>query len=245
MNKESPNKNDQAQLIEDDAHEEKSSLPSRSELHNQKRQKSNWKIKYPVIKLLALFFVLLPIVIYSVYSYNGNQKHDKAQQASTESNGFETVDIADKNKKTSYVVREDDDKEGKEEKEDKESKAQQDAENVNNSDIQKIDSEEHPPSSNQTEENTQQDQTSSSSKEEEEQPKEEETKAPEPQEEEKTPEPQEEKKEMIYHTVQPNETLFRISMNYYQSQAGMDIIRKANGIQGNNIKVGQVLKIPK
>lgn len=46
-----------------------SSLPSRSEVHRKKKKKSKRKIKFPLIKLLVLFFILLPIVFYYVFSY--------------------------------------------------------------------------------------------------------------------------------------------------------------------------------
>jgi LysM repeat protein len=49
---------------------------------------------------------------------------------------------------------------------------------------------------------------------------------------------------VIYHTVKPNETLFRVAMTYYKSKDGIPIIKKANNIQGNEIQAGQVLKIP-
>ena len=52
------------------------------------------------------------------------------------------------------------------------------------------------------------------------------------------------KSRIVYHTVQPKETLYHIAMEYYHSQAGMNIIRQANHIQGDNINAGQVLKIP-
>jgi LysM repeat protein len=53
------------------------------------------------------------------------------------------------------------------------------------------------------------------------------------------PEPQ-----VIYHTVKSGENLYRIALKYYHSKAGEDIIRKANNISGNEIYLGQVLKIP-
>lgn len=53
-----------------------------------------------------------------------------------------------------------------------------------------------------------------------------------------------EQKEVIYHTVQPNETLFRIAIKYYQSKSGVEKIKEANQLQTDNIYVGQVLKIP-
>ncbi|MCY9004773.1 LysM peptidoglycan-binding domain-containing protein, partial [Peribacillus frigoritolerans] len=49
---------------------------------------------------------------------------------------------------------------------------------------------------------------------------------------------------VVLHTVQGEETLFRISMNYYKSQEGIALIREWNGLNGNEISRGQVLKIP-
>jgi len=57
--------------------------------------------------------------------------------------------------------------------------------------------------------------------------------------------PAEEQGGFLYHQVQPGETLFRIAMNYYKSQDGIEKIRQANGLSGNEISVGQTLKIPK
>ncbi|MFD1707110.1 LysM peptidoglycan-binding domain-containing protein [Siminovitchia sediminis] len=49
---------------------------------------------------------------------------------------------------------------------------------------------------------------------------------------------------VVYHTVQPGENLFRIALKYYQTQDGVEKIRQANGLAGNEISVGQTLKIP-
>ncbi|WP_157888190.1 LysM peptidoglycan-binding domain-containing protein [Bacillus marinisedimentorum] len=49
---------------------------------------------------------------------------------------------------------------------------------------------------------------------------------------------------IVYHKVKPEETLFRISMNYYGSRDGEELIRKWNGLSGNDIDSGQELKIP-
>ncbi len=46
------------------------------------------------------------------------------------------------------------------------------------------------------------------------------------------------------HTVQPNETLYRISVNYYGSGSGVEKIKAANGLASNSISVGQTLVIP-
>ena len=45
------------------------SLPSRSQVHRKKKKKSKVKIKFPLIKLLFLFFILLPIGFLCVYAY--------------------------------------------------------------------------------------------------------------------------------------------------------------------------------
>jgi len=45
----------------------------------------------------------------------------------------------------------------------------------------------------------------------------------------------------IYHTVQPGDTLWRISQRY---QLKVDDIKKANNISGNTLKQGVKIKIP-
>ncbi|MDT9024703.1 LysM peptidoglycan-binding domain-containing protein [Rossellomorea yichunensis] len=49
---------------------------------------------------------------------------------------------------------------------------------------------------------------------------------------------------IVYHTVAPKETLFRIAMKYYNSQSGVERIKEWNNIQNNEIQTGQVLEIP-
>lgn len=46
------------------------------------------------------------------------------------------------------------------------------------------------------------------------------------------------------HIVAANETLYRISVNYYGSDVGVEKIKKANGLSSNEIRVGQKLIIP-
>ncbi|WP_040758182.1 LysM peptidoglycan-binding domain-containing protein [Sporosarcina newyorkensis] len=47
-----------------------------------------------------------------------------------------------------------------------------------------------------------------------------------------------------HHVVKPNETLYRISVNYYGSGAHVQKIQQANGLSSNNISVGQTLVLP-
>ncbi|MFD1928120.1 LysM peptidoglycan-binding domain-containing protein [Sporosarcina siberiensis] len=44
--------------------------------------------------------------------------------------------------------------------------------------------------------------------------------------------------------VAANETLYRISINYYKTDAGIEKIKKANGLSSNTINAGQKLIIP-
>jgi LysM repeat protein len=71
---------------------EEMTLPPRSEVH--KKKKTKWKMKHPLVRLLALFFVLLPISILSIYYL-----YDKrpVQTVTIDRSGsYETVDIEKK-----------------------------------------------------------------------------------------------------------------------------------------------------
>ncbi|MBT2575494.1 LysM peptidoglycan-binding domain-containing protein [Bacillus sp. ISL-51] len=50
--------------------------------------------------------------------------------------------------------------------------------------------------------------------------------------------------QVVKHTVQQKETLYRISMKYYKSRAGEEKIRSYNRLNGNEVYAGQVLSIP-
>jgi len=67
--------------------------------------------------------------------------------------------------------------------------------------------------------------------------------------EEEKEEPIKEKEDVVeekfvFHTVQKGETLFKISMEYFNGQQGIELIKQANGIVGNEINAGVTLKIP-
>ena len=46
------------------------------------------------------------------------------------------------------------------------------------------------------------------------------------------------------HTVQSNETLYRIAMKYYNDPSAVEKIKKANGMSSESIQVGQTLVLP-
>lgn len=76
---------DQAQYLRNMVHDnsisqmehvkEQPSLPPRSEVHKKKKAKIKWKIKHPIVRLLAIFFILLPIIILSIYYKNNGVNH--------------------------------------------------------------------------------------------------------------------------------------------------------------------------
>jgi len=195
MNKEDPYR-DQAeklrQKIERPTFEEgkpvkREELPPRSAVHRHgKSKKTKLKVKYPLIRLLALFFVLLPITVISIYSIIAKDKIDNVKETIIESTEeFETIEI-----------------------EEEENQIMED------------------------EEGTQ---------------------------EESLTEPQSRagaghktaaapltvyEKDIIYHKVKRGETITRISLKYYRSKAGIEIIKAANDLTSNEILAGQVLTIP-
>lgn len=95
MNKEEPYR-DQAerlrQKIEKVNHPsaENFSLPPRSEVHRNKKKRTKVKLKYPLIRLLVLLFILLPITIYSIYLYKGGKIFGTIK-TSISSKDYETV----------------------------------------------------------------------------------------------------------------------------------------------------------
>lgn len=214
MNKEEPyrdqaerlrkriSKKEESETIKDSSPE----LPPRSRVHYHKAKRTKVKLKYPMIRLLAVFFILLPIVSFSIYTINESKSNRSASVDRPLSGNIEAVDV--KNDEQSERGMEEE-RTGVEPDEDltrieeNEVGVEQESKKVEPA---KVD-------------NTLPDKESPNDK------------APV-------------KEEIIYHTVQTGETLFRISMKYYQSQSGIEIIREANGIKGNEIQLGQTLKIP-
>lgn len=226
MNKESPYR-DQAERLRkkvdrkweiEEAANTKEDLPPRSRLHREKRKKNKWKVKYPVIRLLALLFILLPIAIFTMYNYLQKNSSSNAEKASSQT-GYETVGFEENKGGKGTII------------EEREEDSQQETDQTETDKKEEKDGPAPAPESPVV--NKADDKGSANPA-------------------EKVKEEQKEKvsesnsgNEVIYHTVKSNETMFRIAMKYYNSQAGIDIIKKANGLTTNDIQAGQVLKIPK
>lgn len=160
-------------------HDDVLSLPSRREVHRRKKAKKRvkWKLKYPLIRLLALFFISLPVLILGIY-YANNDSKTVTVVTRSETGSYEQIDIAPAEKKTALPSSE---------------------------------------SSTQKKDRQKADGASGG------QPK---------------------KQKTITHTVQENETLYSIAMKYYQSDKGMEVIKKWNHLKSLQLHKGQVLQIP-
>ncbi|MDR6998582.1 LysM peptidoglycan-binding domain-containing protein [Neobacillus niacini] len=204
-------------------------LPPRGQLHRQKPKKTKMKLKYPVIRLLVLLFILLPVTCFSIISYYHGKKINGVHKVLENQSGYESIKL-----ETS--------KQGKETDTDisksKEQEIKKDSSNTTpaSDDNKTVPAVSQPQEKSEEAEkpvqNTTVDRQTSQNeieKNKNEQPK---TAA------------SAEKSRIIYHTVQPKETLFRIAMNYYHSKSGINIIRDANHLFNDQIYTGQVLKIP-
>lgn len=204
-------------------------LPSRAELHgkekNKKKEKKNskkeekkFKLSIPLILLVIMFLLPLSVIIY--LNKDNLPTVKSAGSSAGEVISFDDHELPDDSKKQEEDEIKDTPKNIEKKEENKD--AVKEEEN-------KEDREENPKENSTTKNNqqvTNKEDTTEKTK------------------EETKPTPQNENGETIYHTVQKGETLYRISMHYYKSQEGIERIQSANGLVGNDISVGQKLKIP-
>lgn len=201
-------------------------LPPRSRVHKQKQKqkKTKIKVKYPLLRILGLFFVLLPIVIFSVYTYNNTQKKAGTEPVTTDNKGYETVNI-NENEQEMESTSEAEEEPVLEDKQ-MDAKEETNSEETNSEETTNTDSLE---GGNTTSDQPIQDNTTAS-----------ESNVGTGQNATNVVK----EETVIYHTVQPKETLYRIAKKYYHSPEGIETIKKANSLKSNEIKVGQKLTIP-
>ena len=241
MNKEEPYR-DQAERLKRriekiNDRKERDLIPPREQVHRQRKTKTKLKLKYPVIRLLVLIFILLPIIIFSVISYLDGKKVNGTVKTTGDSVGYEEINLEKPKKeevknKTDRVEKQEDTEQEpgasilpKQQKNDLSTENQPENKNIseqNTGTNAAVSSENVSENSNKETTGT----TTSGI-----------TAAPKTIAAPKTT-------KIIYHTVQPKETLYRIAMKYYHSQKGINKIKQANHLQNNQIVTGQVLKIP-
>ncbi|RHW41219.1 LysM peptidoglycan-binding domain-containing protein [Neobacillus notoginsengisoli] len=209
-----------------------SALPPRERAHRHKKKKTAVKLKYPVIRLLVLFFILLPLTVFSIISYMSENRAKPTNVVG----GYDTVSLDDGEKQSVKTSGNGENDQGSIDEENPGVGPEQPERN-------KPGMEEVTPAP------PAKDSLSGSDGKDGEQP---EKPAVKPSSSNKAEAGQGSSDEQsnksgektIFHTVKPGETLFRIAMTYYKSQDGIEKIRAANGINGNEIQVGETLKVP-
>lgn len=212
-------------------------LPPRSELHRYKKMKTKWKFKYPLIRILVLFFILLPITIFSIYSYLDSKKVNNTEKGAVSTKGYEPIKFENSTKNQnentnnngSNVNNTAQPNESLDEAVTNSDNDSRVIEGENNSDqsvaTQSSVSNDGQPNGQDTEKNGNVQPSANTSPSD-------------------STNNQADTQKMVLHTVQPHETLYRIAMKYYHSKTGIDTIKAANHLKSNNIETGQVLKIP-
>ncbi len=241
----------------------KSSLPKRSKVHQNKKKKSKVKIKFPMIQLLALFFILLPIGFYSLYTYLQDRplpvtKSDQVVLKEEDKESIPTTataeDLKEKESAKAEAEKEKEEAEAKakaqqeaeekakaEQEAEEKAKAQQEAEEKAKAEQE---AEEKAKAQQEAEEKAKAQHEAEEKAKAQQEADEKAKKAAAEKKNVQAAKPDKEGYKVVLHTVQGEETLFRISMNYYKSQEGIALIREWNGLNGNEISKGQVLKIP-
>lgn len=207
---------DQAEKLRQSVKNSTEKLPPRSAIHKEKKKKTKIRIKYPVVRLLALFFVLIPILILSYTFHFKDELKTIVPKVSTEN--YDTIDFA--NPSEDEIVSE---------SEDSTEAVEKDSESVG----------EEPSPSESGEKEIAGDNDNDS---ENEQPA-----ANEPinsSEESKPKDSTKQEYRVITHKVTSEETLYSISIKYYKSRAGEEIIREWNNLEQTKIYEGQILEIP-
>jgi outer membrane biosynthesis protein TonB len=237
MNKEEPYREQAERLkrriekINDSIEATSDELPPREQLHREKKAKVKMKLKYPVIRILVLFFILLPVIIFSAISYLNGKNGPASEPASTDSVGYETINL-EKTKSEEHDKTEPEEQDLPE-VEQEAVEANEPEENA--TDSQPVNATEAVPEPQSTSNDIQPVSGAPADK----------NSQPETQPTNKTTTNPTKAQTIIYHKVQPKETLFRLAMKYYNSQKGMETIKRANGLKSEEIYIGQVLKIPR
>jgi LysM repeat protein len=209
----------------DEYKEQHGDFPPRGEIHKDKEKKTKLKMKYPVISLLALFFILLPILFLSItfyYSSSGNQSANGKNSSEDE-----TVFISNEQQSDEETETEEEGVVSDTPIEEELALDENEEITSNDNEISETESEDKIIESLDQQEYQTNDSLNDAS---------EKTDSAESYESEY--------REVKNHKVAAGETLFKIAIKYYKSRSGEEIIRQYNGIEANNIYEGQVLKIP-
>lgn len=207
----------------DEYKQENGKYPPRSEIHKGKDKKTKPKLKHPIISILALFFILLPILILSLNLYYGSQE----DEGSTDklNIGEDRVYIPKIKQSDNQSI----ETEQTNEVSESETKGNSDA-----SDENEVADDESAPTIETKEKQNESDTVNSTST----------TTNEETKTESNENGSEKQYSEIKTHKVAAGETLFSIAIKYYNNRSGEEIIRQYNQFSGNEIYEGQLLKIP-
>ncbi|KQL53674.1 hypothetical protein AN964_09290 [Heyndrickxia shackletonii] len=207
---------------------EKSSLPTRMELHHAKKRKKKKKKKanFPLLKVLLTFFILLPVCTILAYTYFSQHPTLKADTNSNSSGGEEVLFESDSGDSTQNSI-----PVGKPDKNSNETSNSVDQGSGSNTEINPDNSTKGTTTVQNTTNNV-------------EQANQEQKNSDNTEQVSNTQTNENSNIQIINHVVQPKETLFRIAMKYYHSKDGIEKIIMQNHIINNQIQAGQTLQIP-
>jgi len=235
----------------------KEELPSRRSIHHKNKKKKKKNQKYTGMTILAVSFIALPVLLLGIHEMISRHSGDTVVPVNSSSNQFEQVGVEQKNSQSATVnVTEEDTQEASEETaKEPEDSAVQEEKKKEEAAKQKEEAEAEAEAEEEAAKQKEKEEAAKAEKEQEEEKKEaaakqekeaaSEAEKQEPAETTKTENAETATQQsVIYHTVAANETLYRIAMKYYNSKTGIDIIKQANQLTGDNLMAGQVLKIP-
>ncbi|WLR53132.1 LysM domain-containing protein [Bacillus tianshenii] len=209
--------------------EESLNLPPRSEVHGGKEKKTKLKMKYPLVRLLALIFLLLVLIIPGYALLSHNKPVTGLDGEDTERDYSETVELENNSEERAEQVASDD------------------------FDIPKDNEKEEPLTSNNKEQQQQVTETKQQANKAVSADKKEQVEKSsaathpniQPGKPEPAPAPKPKQPEYITYVVKPEDNLFRISLKFYGSRSGEELIKQANNLQADGtVYEGQRLKIP-
>ncbi|HHY71652.1 MAG TPA: LysM peptidoglycan-binding domain-containing protein [Bacillus bacterium] len=199
-----------------------SELPSRSEVHSKKeKKKTKIRIRFPLIRLLALIFIIIVCLVATYNLWKDNVQLTNLSVAETRQGdkGNSNIDVVEMKDHEVNFQNEVEVVEPNEDVSNGTNGANVADASVTGQETVEADSQESAVTEKQP--STAENETTSV-----------ETKKAS-------------NERIVYHKVKAGETLYRISMKYYKSRAGEDIIKRTNGLDGNGTVIaGQVLKIP-
>ncbi|WP_223703502.1 LysM peptidoglycan-binding domain-containing protein [Sutcliffiella deserti] len=214
------NNHDQADSLREKVEKATSeTLPSRSEIHAEKRKNTKWKIKFPIVRLLGIAFILIPISILAIH-YNSEDTSilKSLLPTSGKVESYEQISISTK-KPTKPDSTVEEEESLSLENTDSNAKATETSINTDTGATKESEVANNDASDGNKDAESEEEKVINKEK-------------------------VEENVEYIEHIVATGETLYRISMNYYNSRSGEKIISDYNNLINNQVNTGQKLIIP-